>query len=120
MKGLIIKGHWLDLILSGMKPWEIRGSNTSIRGRIALIKSGTGMIFGTVELFGVKNLTQWDLLEYHEKHRVYDLDDIPYRQPRAWVLQNPVKFDKPIPYKHKQGAVIWVNLPDDILANKRE
>ena len=50
MKGLIIKAPWIDYILSGKKTWEIRGCNTKIRGEIALIQSGTGKIYGTVEL----------------------------------------------------------------------
>lgn len=50
MKGLIIKSKWADLILSGEKTWEIRGSQTHQRGRIGIIKSGTGKIFGSVEL----------------------------------------------------------------------
>ena len=32
MKALIIKKQWLDLILSGMKTWELRGSR--IAGRV--------------------------------------------------------------------------------------
>jgi hypothetical protein len=42
MKGLIVKSPWIELILEGKKTWEIRGSNTKIRGPIALIKSGSG------------------------------------------------------------------------------
>jgi hypothetical protein len=103
------------LILGGLKPWEIRASDTKVRGQICLIESGSGEIKGTVNLVDVKNLTQWDLLEYHEKHRVYDLDEVPYCQPRAWVFADAYRLPNPIPYKHPQGAVIWVNLPDDIL-----
>lgn len=120
MKGLIVKKHWFDLILSGQKPWEIRGSDTKIRGRICLIESGSGEIKGTVDLTDVKNLTTWCLTEYYEKHRIFDLDIVTYRQPWAWVMANPHRLDKPIPYKHPQGAVIWVNLPDDILKQKEE
>ena len=50
MKGLIIREPWIDYILSGKKVWEIRGSNTTIRGRIALIKSGTSTILGEANL----------------------------------------------------------------------
>lgn len=34
MNGLIIKKQWLDKILAGEKTWELRGSNTKVRGRI--------------------------------------------------------------------------------------
>ena len=33
MKALVIKQPWVDYILNGKKTWEIRGSNTKIRGK---------------------------------------------------------------------------------------
>ena len=53
MNGLIIKPEWIDKILSGKKTWEIRGNKTKIRGKIALIQSGTSEIYGTCELVDV-------------------------------------------------------------------
>lgn len=29
----------------------------------------------------------------------------------AWVLERARPLDKPVPYKHHAGAVIWVRLP---------
>lgn len=113
MKGLIIKSPWIEKILAGEKTWEIRGSNTKIRGTIALIKSGTGMIYGSVELVETLpvDINQYD--HNRDKHRV-DVEGfwgfVHYNQPWAWVMENPIKYDTPIPYKHPQGAVIWVNL----------
>jgi ASCH domain. len=112
MKGLIIKDPWIELILEGLKTWEIRGSNSKIRGKIALIKSGTGMIYGTVEIVDSILLTSEQYHQAFEKHRITDTEGkaLPYKKVHAWVLTNPVKFEKPIPYVHPQGAVIWVNL----------
>lgn len=112
MKGLIIKDPWIELIFEGLKTWEIRGSNSKIRGTIALIKSGTGMIYGTVEIVDSILLTSEQYYQAFEKHRIPDTDEkpLPYKKVHAWVLINPVKFEKPIPYVHPQGAVIWVNL----------
>ena len=81
MKGLIIKAPWIDYILEGKKTWEIRGSNTNIRGRIALIKSGSGKIFGTVDLVDSKKIT---LDEYQESERFHciprkDCTESPYK-----------------------------------------
>ncbi|WP_281975144.1 hypothetical protein [Halobacillus litoralis] len=42
MNGLLVQAPWIDLLLAGSKIWEIRGSNTKKRGRIGLIKSGSG------------------------------------------------------------------------------
>lgn len=109
MKGLIIKSPWIDLILHGEKIWEIRGSNTKIRGEIALIKSGTGTILGTVELVGSKKLTMQEYLNSNKHHCVDQNYKINYKNIYAWIFNNPVLFDEPIPYKHPQGAVIWVN-----------
>jgi hypothetical protein len=113
MKGLIIKPYWADLILAGEKTWEIRGSRTTIRGRIALIKSGSGKIFGSVDLVNCISLhgpNDYELiLNSFNKHHV-PLGVINYRKPYAWALENPIKYAEPIPYAHPQGAVIWVNL----------
>ena len=50
MKGLISKSPHVENILSGKKTWEIRGSNTRIRGEIALIKSGSGTIVVSISI----------------------------------------------------------------------
>ncbi|WP_019240210.1 MULTISPECIES: ASCH domain-containing protein [Bacillus] len=112
MKGLIIKSPWIDYILEGKKTWEIRGSNTHIRGKIALIKSGSGMVLGTVDLVDSKKLC---LQEYQQSERYHlvppqDCQQVPYKNTYAWVFENPILFEEPIQYKHPMGAVIWVNL----------
>ncbi|PLS18982.1 hypothetical protein CVD28_00850 [Bacillus sp. M6-12] len=111
-KGLIIKKPWINLILEGKKTWEIRGSNAKIRGEIALIQSGTGKVFGTVELIESKELS---LEQYQSSEAFHCIPEemtkvAPYKKIHAWVLQNPKRFHEPIPYQHPQGAVIWVNL----------
>lgn len=111
MKGLIIKSPWIDYILTGEKVWEIRGSHTSIRGEIALIKSGTQKIYGTAEITGSILLTEKAFFEGTPNHQIKNAASLPYSKPHAWILKNPVILSKPIPYKHPQGAVIWVNLP---------
>jgi len=118
MKGLIIKPKWADLILSGKKTWEIRGSNTSTRGEIALIKSGTGMIFGTAVLTNSFQVTPEAFEQGRRNHRIPDSIQITYSKPHVWEMSAPKIFDKPIPYNHPQGAVIWVNLPYDILTHQ--
>lgn len=115
MKGLIVKKHWLDLILSGKKPWEIRGSNTKIRGTICLIESGTGMIKGTTILSGTIPIERSQLPQYEQLHRIEDTSIVKYKTPYAWVMERSERLPNPIPYKHPQGAITWVNLPDDIL-----
>lgn len=112
MKGLIIKEPWIDYILSGDKVWEIRGSSTTIRGEISLIKSGTGMVFGTVELIDCLKISLTQYQNSNDKHMISleHLSEMPYKNTYAWVLANPKAFETPTPYRHPRGAVIWVNL----------
>jgi hypothetical protein len=114
MKGLIIKEPWIDYILDGLKHWEIRGSNTKIRGRVYLIKSGTGMIYGEADLIDSFPVNYELMNKNQNKHRLRFEQwlDMGYSNPHAWVLENPVRYPEPIPYEHKKGAIIWVNIPD--------
>ncbi len=112
MKGLLVKSPWIDLILQGEKSWEIRGSNTKIRGRVGLIKSGSGMVVGTVNIVDSQELTLSDYQQSSARHGVKNEDSLqlPYKKTYAWVLEAPVLYQTPVPYKHPMGAVIWVNL----------
>lgn len=115
MKGLIIKKPWIDYILDGRKTWEIRGSNTHIRGKIALIQSGSGLIVGTAELVDSKKLSLEEYQNAVEFHCIEDCSIAPYKNIYAWVLFNAVRLKTPIHYHHPLGAVIWVNLDDKAL-----
>ena len=53
INGLVIRDPYATWILEGRKVREMRGSATKICGRIALIKSGSGLIFGTCDLVDV-------------------------------------------------------------------
>lgn len=71
MKGLIIADPWVSLIASGEKTWELRSRNTMVRGRIALIKKGSGMVVGVAELIGTRpKLSQVELKANVPRHRV--------------------------------------------------
>jgi hypothetical protein len=114
IRGLIIRDPWIDEILSGRKSWELRGSSTSIRGRIALIRSGSGQVVGFCDLVGVVGpLTLQDLRGWIQKHRVPNSllkGRPPYKKTFAWVLENARRLRLPVPYTHPSGAVIWVRL----------
>lgn len=112
MDGLLIREPWIDKILSGEKTWEIRGSNTKKRGRIALIKSGTGLVYGTAELSDCVPLSHEKYRAATDRHCIpYEqTEEYPYKRTFAWVLKDHLRFDEPKPYKHPGGAVIWVKL----------
>ena len=112
MKGLLIKSPWVNFILEGRKTWEIRGSSTHIRGRVGLIQSGTGTVVGTVNIVDSRPLTIGEYRENSDRHCIDNARSLPlpYRKTYAWVLEDPVVFETPLPYKHPSGAVIWVDL----------
>ncbi|MBP1309253.1 hypothetical protein JOD82_002273 [Paenibacillus sp. 1182] len=112
LKGLIIRRPWIDYIFDGFKTWEIRGSKTKIRGRIALIQSQSGLIMGTADLVDCKELSLVEYQQSEAHHCIKDCTMAPYKNIYAWVLSNAVRFETPISYVHPQGAVIWVNLDD--------
>lgn len=122
MDALIVKKRWLDLILSNdpdqVKDWEIRGSRTNKRGEILLIESGSGLIVGKTEITGCTGLDYVDFVSHEKHHKIPPAmcgNELPYPNTFAWILKNSKRFEKPIPYKHPQGAVIWVNIPDEIV-----
>lgn len=110
---LIIKPKWVDRIFGYHKTWEIRGGNTTKRGTIAIAKSGTDCIFGEVDLVDSFPLTK-ELWETNEKNHQVELswEELLkiYPKPYAWVFDwhSVFQYQKPIPYVHPKGAVIWV------------
>jgi|GEM_PF-389281 len=118
-RALIIDEPWISKILSGEKTWEMRSRATTVRGRIGLIRKGSGLIVGEVDIVEVLDFNQErDVLErYTEEHCIdYSDKDREFLQKYdvAWVLENAKKYSVPIPYNHPQGAVIWVRLEKSV------
>lgn len=109
-RGLIVRKEWLDLIYQGLKTMEMRSTRTNIRGRIALIEAGTGLITGETNLAACgEALTRMEALSCQHMHQVKDLSLLDkWKYP--WTLLETYKYMEPIPYKHPRGAVIWVSL----------
>lgn len=119
MKGLVIRNPWIGMILAGTKTWEMRSRLTHKRGRIALIRAGSGLIVGSADLIGCRPTLSLAQMRYS-----VDFHGIPDDQIESawqagrttpWVLSNVEVLDNPKPYKHKSGAVVWVDLPDEEL-----
>lgn len=110
MKALIIKQPWIDYILKGDKTWEIRGSNTKIRGEIELIQSGSGLVVGKCNLVDCIELSLDDYQDSRSKHRIDNIECLPYKRTFAWVIKDVQRYSAPRKYKHPNGAIIWVNL----------
>lgn len=116
-RGLVIRQPWVDHILRGEKRWELRSRSTTIRGPIALIQSGTGLVVGTASLDDVLGpLLPGQFERATEKGHVVgtELQAVAYPKLYAWVLSGARPLPHPLPYDHPQGAVIWVRLSETV------
>jgi len=111
-RALIIDDPWISLILDGKKTLEMRSKPTKIRGRIGLIKKGTGHIFGDAWLDECVDIGKNNLLEVFGDCHCIDYRKNPElrKYKYAWRLERVNKYYNPVPYKHPQGAVIWVKV----------
>ena len=117
-KGLMIRSPWIEKILEGQKTWEIRGYNTDIRGTIALIRSGSGLICGFADIVDVAGpLTRQELADNVDRHRIPEgeidhliYEVLKYETVYAWVVKNALALNPAVPYDHPVGAVRWVHL----------
>jgi hypothetical protein len=119
MNALIIRTPFVDKILEGEKIWEIRGSRTRVRGKIALIRSGSGTIVGMCEIVDcIGPLTPEQFRRNAKKAGLKPAEaKSTYVSMFAWVLTKARPLGKPVRYKHPSGAVIWVKL-DSRLASQ--
>lgn len=121
MKALVIDEPWIGKILRGEKTWEMRKTASHQRGRIALIRKGSGLVVGTADLIdSLSRIVSRNA--YAEAEAFHGIP--PERQDRAfadgwttpWVLANARLLASAVPYQHPSGAVIWVNLDDAVAA----
>lgn len=109
MDGLVIKEPWIGMVLDNLKSWEVRGARTRKRGPVYLIRGGSGCIVGQTDIVGCIRLTEELFERSREKHRIEaGYGSLPYSCPWAWIFANSVRYKDPVPYRHPQGAVIWV------------
>lgn len=116
LRGLVIADPWFSLILSGTKTWEMRSRATHFRGALAIIRKGSGVVTGVVDI--VDCITGQAEAEYgaseafhcvpRDRHKEYAK-----KWPFAWVITNARPLSEPVPYKHKKGAQSWVVLSRD-------
>lgn len=113
-KGLIIDEPWIGMILRGEKVWEMRTQHVRIRGPVALIRKGSGCIVGVADLVDSKGpFDNKEMLDNIHNHCI-GADLITSGQVAkwkyAWVLENAKPLPEEVPYRHKSGSVIWVDL----------
>ena len=115
LSAIPIREPFIDQILEGSKTWELRSKFTKKIGPVALIRSGSGTVVATANLSKVIQLTAdiayKNYRKMGEQKLSYD-EAIGYEDFYAWVLEDVVPFQKPVPYKHPYGAVTWVTLDE--------
>lgn len=117
LSAIPIKYPWIDMILMGVKTWEIRSKSTRKFGPVALIRSGSKTVVGVATLSQKILLTKKLCLENFKKMGMTKFDALTCIGEHAWVLKDVIEFKKPISYKHPAGAITWVTL-DELTTKK--
>jgi hypothetical protein len=111
---LVVAELWASMLVDGDKTWELRTTSTKVRGPVGIAAKGTGTIIGKVDLVDVHGpFTPEEIGQYRQLHQVPDNDTATYSGPKglyAWEMTGAARLDTPVPYRHPQGAVIWVRL----------
>ena len=117
-KALIIADPWIGYILDGSKTWEMRSSSTAHRGWIGLIRKGTGAVYGATRLAEVgAPLTPAEMIATTDRHRIPEemiRSGAVAKWNTPWKLADVRTLTRPVPYRHKSGAVTWVELDPDV------
>ena len=99
---LVLKWHWLELILNNSKTLEIRGVALR-KGRYFL--GFKKSIFGWVQ-FGdplrIVSLQHWE--ELRARHCV-TAEELPYKKTFGLPVLHAERLRRPVPYVHPRGAV---------------
>ena len=113
MRALLIREPWVKLILDGKKASEIRGSATTIRETIALVPSRSGTVIGVCDL--IDCIGPLSPEQYRKNARKAGMRPAEatlgyYKNTYAWVMSSPRYLKRPVPYRHPNGAIVWVQL----------
>lgn len=118
-KALIVDQPWIDLILSGRKTWEMRGTGTSHRGWFGLIRKGSGQVVGAARMTGSgAALTQAEMIATMDRHHIPEhmiRSGAVAKWTTPWHLSDARPLGRPVAYNHPYGAVTWVNLEDEVI-----
>lgn len=115
-KALIVADPWIEYLLNGTKDWEMRSSSASHRGWFGLIRKGSGAVHGVARLVDVGSpLNPEQMIASFEHHRIPEAmirsgEVAKWNTP--WKLADVRRLACPVPYRHKSGAVTWVELDE--------
>lgn len=113
-KALIIAEPWIDYLLDGSKIWEMRSTAATHRGWFGLIRKGSGEVHGIARLVDVGTpLSIPEMLANIESHRIPEhiiRSGIVAKWNTPWKLADIHRLERPVSYRHKNGAVTWVEI----------
>jgi hypothetical protein len=96
----------------------MRSTSTAHRGWFGLIRKGSGAVQGIARLVDVgAPLTEVGMLDGIDLHRIpaeriLSGEVVSWNTP--WILADVRRLEKPVPYRHRNGAVTWVSLDDGV------
>lgn len=93
MKSLFVRAPFAGWIVDGIKKIEYRSRATAIRGKVGIIQSRSGNVIGETEITDCRWNSELELFE--------------------WQLANSLRYAEPVPFQHKSGAVVWIDIPYD-------
>lgn len=115
-RGLPIREVPLAKILAGSKTWEIRSRPTAIRGRVALIRSGSKTVVGICRIVDcIGPFTPEQRRKGWRKAGFPKGKQLPARC-YAWVMEGARRLRAPVPYRHPRGAITWVRLAPRVVS----
>lgn len=94
MFGLVMYEEYLSDILKKKREFDVRLYSTNVRGRIALVKSKTNLIYAFVDLISVECITYEDYVSWHISAR-YSVEDA-----RKEILKNDMLGDNKIKFAY--------------------
>jgi len=117
-RGLVIMAEPIEKILAGTKTLELRSKHNRQLGPVALIKKGSGQIYGVAEIVdSIGPMSFTDLQQRTGEHgveprRLREVFDKGWIY--GWRLARVRRLPRPIPYVHR--GMSQVNLDDAAIA----
>lgn len=120
-RGLVIMPKPLEDILSGVKSMELRSKPNRKLGPIALIRKGSGQIFGVAEIFESVGPMSFDEFCAWAREHAVEQSRLAEVYGRGWVygwrMRNIIRLMSPVGYVHK--GMSQVNLDPAAVENLR-
>ena len=118
IRGLLVRWPYVEMIASGTKKWELRKSNTRIRGPVALVSRG--YLYGFAELSDSFRMSVAKLKGFEKLHRAGDfLEDYARGHDTlyVWVFKRPIKLPEPVKISYPKGSQMWIALDEEKILN---